>query len=156
MEETSDKLGAVTFVDKEVAANWDRLWIRRKDVNRKYVLGLKSQPKKIRYPEFLGRGFTRPRKIKAWMRSTMFAELSSEIPESRTLGTLRCMAELQLQGYPNQLLKDLVASISQRPLRTLRPLRRHPKRRPPSPPCCRSSLRPSFAPLRRLVSFILQ
>ncbi len=119
-EETSHTDGSVTFCDKEVTATWERLWIRRKDPNRRYVLGLDSFPKKIRYPCFLGHRLVRSQKMKAWMRSTFYAELSSELPEMQTLGALRCMAELQLAGYPTQTLKTLVGAITQTPLRGLR------------------------------------
>ena len=78
MEETSGETGSVTFVDKEGLATWDEIFIRRKDPNKKYVLGLELKPQKIRYPAYLGPGYVRPRKIRSWMRATMYAELSSE------------------------------------------------------------------------------
>ena len=120
VEERSDATGKISFVDKELIATWDRLLIIRKDPNKDFVIGLDSKPGKIRYPEFLGHGFLRPRKIRSWLRATMYSELSTECPEQQRLGTLRCVAELQLLGYPNQVLKKMVAGITQRPLRRLR------------------------------------
>ena len=120
VEERSDATGKISFVDKELIATWDRLLIIRKDPNKNFVIGLDSKPVKIRYPEFLGHGFLRPRKIRSWLRATMYSELSTECPEQQRLGTLRCVAELQLLGHPNQVLKKMVAGITQRPLRRLR------------------------------------
>ena len=120
MEERSDKTGRISFVDKELMATGDRLLILRKDPNQNFVIGLEDKPGKIRYPEFLGHGFLRPRKIRSWLRATMYSELTTECPEQQRLGTLRCVAELQLLGYPNQALKKMVAGITQRPLRRLR------------------------------------
>ena len=120
VEERSDKTGRISFVDKELIATWDRLLIIRKDPNKNFVIGLEDKPGKIRYPEFLGHGFLRPRKIRSWLRATMYSELTTECPEQQRLGTLRCVAELQLLGYPNQVLKKMVAGITQRPLRRLR------------------------------------
>ena len=50
----------------------------------------------------------------------MYAELSTECPSQQKLGVIRNMAELQLAGYPNRLLRQLVAGITQRPIRHLR------------------------------------
>ena len=38
----------------------------------------------------------------------------------RNSSAYRCVAELQLLGYPNQVLKKMLAGITQRPLRRLR------------------------------------
>ena len=120
VEETSATTGSISFVDKEIVAGWDDLHVLRKDPNKDYVVGLEDKPKKIRYPAFLGPGFLRPRKLRSWLRATMFAELSSECEEQQRLGTVRCVAELQLQGYPNQVLKKAVAGVTQTPIRRLR------------------------------------
>ena len=79
-----------------------------------------EKPTKIRYPEVLGFGYLRPRKIRSWIRATMYSELSTDDEEQQRLGTLRCIAELQMKGYPNQVLKKMVAGITQRPLGRLR------------------------------------
>ena len=71
VEERSDKTGRISFVDKELIATWDRILIIRKDLNKNFVIGLEDKPGKIRYPEFLGHGFLRPRKIRSWLRATM-------------------------------------------------------------------------------------
>ena len=61
VEERSTETGSITFVDKEVLATWDDVQVIRKDPNKRYVAGLDSAPVKIRYPQFLGKSFIRPR-----------------------------------------------------------------------------------------------
>ena len=78
VEERSNETGSVTFVDKELLATWDKLVIVRKDVNKKFMVGLEDKPQKIRYPQFLGPGFLRPKKMKSCMRAVMYAELATE------------------------------------------------------------------------------
>ena len=120
VEEVSTETGSITFVDKEVLLEWDQVTFIRKDPNKKFVIGVESQPTKIRYPEYIGAPLVRPRKLRAWMRATMYAELSTELSDHQRLGAIRNMAELQLAGYPNRLLRKMVAGITQRPVRRLR------------------------------------
>ena len=120
VEETTTEQGSISFVDKEFIFGWSDLMVIRKDPNKDFVLGLTSKPTKIRYPAFLGSGFVRPRKIRSWMRATMYAELSTELPDQQKLGVIRNMAELQLAGYPNALIRTMVAGITQKPVQRLR------------------------------------
>ena len=117
IEETGAKL---EFVDKELILGWDDVHISRKDPNKKYIIGTAPVPPKIRYPPYLGAAFVRKRKLKSWMTGTWFAETTADDPERQRLGALRVLAELQIQGFPNKLLKSVVASIQSPRVRALR------------------------------------
>ena len=83
-------------------------------------MGTAPVPPKIRYPPYLGAAFVRRRKLKSWMMGTWFAETTADDPERQRLGALRVVAELQIQGFPNKLLRSVVASIHSPRVRELR------------------------------------
>ena len=111
---------AIGFVGLSLEVSWDEITINRADPNRPFAIGLEGKPKKIRYPDFLGYGLLRKRKLQAWLRHSFFAEPTSDDPQQRRLGVLRTVAELQLKGYPTRVLRDAVAGISQLRVSALR------------------------------------
>ena len=117
VEETGAKLD---FVDKELLLGWDKVHIARKDPNKKYVMGTAPVPPKVRYPPYLGPAFVRKRKLKSWMMGTWFAETTADDEERQRLGAIRVVAELQIQGFPNRVLKEVVASVQAPRVRKLR------------------------------------
>ena len=117
VEETGAKLD---FVDKEIILGWDEVHIARKDPNKKFVMGTEAVPPKVRYPPYLGAAFVRKRKLKSWLMGTWFAETTADDIDRQKLGAIRVVAELQIQGFPNSLLKDVVASVQSQRVRTLR------------------------------------
>ena len=117
VEETGAKLD---FVDKEIILGWDEVHIARKDPNKKFVMGTAAVPPKVRYPPYLGAAFVRKRKLKSWLMGTWFAETTADDEDRKKLGAIRVVAELQIQGFPNGLLKDVVASVQSQRVRGLR------------------------------------
>ena len=49
-----------------------------------------------------------------------FAENTSDCKDSARLGALRVIAELQIKGYPNALLRQIVAGITQKQVQQAR------------------------------------
>ena len=118
--EVEEKGAKLDFVDKELLLEWDKVHIARKDPNKQYVMGTAPTPTKIRYPPYLGPAFVRRRKLKSWMMGTWFSETTADDPERQRLGALRVVAELQCLGFPNKVLKQVVASVQAPRVRKLR------------------------------------
>ena len=65
--EVEESGALIGFCDLTLWAHEGGLEMWRKDDNWKYVLGLESTPKKIRYPPFLGPGVVARSKLRAWL-----------------------------------------------------------------------------------------